>query len=360
MPLMPTNLSFDDGRFTISNVLHRFASLFGGGEGSFFSEHRKFSSEYTVDNVALIDERLRPKAPMPKEDIEILTRVGLSNMGLRNAQLVTGDSHPELYAAWKTLCQRAGYGQKVPQLIVTESSIVNAMEITDNEMVITTGLLKMLDLREVTAVLGHELGHGRRDHTSVRQNAGMVFTVGGALAGNFVGKMGGIDPYGLGNRNAFSWLGAPGRWIDKHFFPQLPDTPTPRPASYLGYLAYIGAGTFLGRIAANQVTVKPTELQADLDGVAISGDPEALASALTKMQAADPRGPMRRFWGYLKSGYPTVEERVDNIHRAASDMPPNPIPVVMAPAPYASPSMQVSGVAQAERLEAPDVHAMIG
>lgn len=341
MPVLPTSLTFGSG---ISAQLMRASQWV---QGHFTSQ--EFSNEYALDHVTLIDERLRPKAPMPKDDIEIMTRLNLSNMGLRNAQLVTAESHPELHAAWGTLCQRAGYGTKMPQLIITESKIANAMEITDSEMVITTGLLKMLTLREVVGVLGHELGHGRHDHTGPRVAALSVFGAAGALTGNFVGKMGGDNPSGV--HPHLRRFGKAGEWVEKHFFPALPRGEVPRPASMLGYASYIAAGVGIGQIAANQVSVKPTELQADLDGVAISGDPEALASALSKMQAADPRGPISRFWGYLASGYPTVNERVDNIRRAAAEIPANPVPAALGPVPQ----KRVQNVALGERLEAPSI-----
>lgn len=355
MPVLPTDITLGN---SISSLLMKASNWVG----SRFS-HPQFSSDYALDSIALIDERLRPQAPMPKDDIEIMTRLNLSNMGLRNAQQVTAESHPELYSAWRTLCQRAGYGNKVPQLIMTESQTANAMEITDNEMVITSGLLKMLTLREVVAVLGHELGHGRHDHTSVRVTSLGLFSAAGALAGNFVGKMGGTDPHGVArdmDRGFMAMLGPFGRWINEHFLTQLPHTDTPRPASLLGYAMYIAGGALLGQVAANQISVKPTELQADLDGVAISGDAEALASALSKMQASDPRGAFSRWLGYLKSGYPTVDERVDNIRRAASELPPNPVPAVLGPVPVARPRPQVNGVALGERVAAPDMQALLG
>lgn len=346
MPVLPTDLAFGNGLDAkLMQMRQWLTQMFSG---------RQFAGDHAIEHIQLIDERLRPKAPMPRDDIEIMTRVGLSNMGLRNARLVTTESHPELHEAWRELCVRAGYGNKVPQLIITESPMANAMEVTDSEMVITTGLLKMLDLREVIGVLGHELGHGRRDHTGVRITSMVAFGGAGALVGNFLGKMGGIDPDGMHRRIL---PGALGRWVERHFFSPMPEHAGMRPASLLGYAALILGGVSVGRIAANQVSVKPTELQADLDGVAISGDAEALASALTKMQAADRRGPIARWWGYMKSGYPTVDERVANIRRAGKEMPANPVPAALAPAegPLAGPLAQVREVASAERIEMPEL-----
>lgn len=345
MPVLPTDLAFGQG---LSARLMRASNWvkahFSGPS---------FTADEALDRVALIDERLRPRAPMPKDDIEIITRMNLSTMGLRNAQQVTAESHPELFAAWQTLCQRAGYGPKLPQLIVTESAMANAMEISDSEMVITTGLLKMLTLRETVAVLGHELGHGRHDHMGVRMAALGTFGGAGALVGNYLAKVP-ITPE-PGEHWLLQRLGPAGRFLERHFFTPVPGT-LPRPSSLLGSVVMILAGIGIGQIAANQIAVKPTELQADLDGVAISGDPQALASALTKMKEADPRGPVRRWWGYLKSGYPTVEERVDNIRRAAAERPAHPVPAALGPVP----GTQVQGVAHAERIETGDIQPTLG
>ncbi len=342
MAVLPTNLTFGS---SISSQLMRASNWVQGVFGV-----REFSSDETLASLPLVDERLRPKAPMPKDDIEIITRLNLSNMGLRNAQQVTAESHPELHATWATLCQRAGYGANMPQLIVTESKVANAMEITDSEMVITTGLLKMLTLREVAGVLGHELGHGRRDHGGPRVAATAAFGGAGMVLGNYAAKKGMLGETVLRMGQLFGHRGeAAAQWLTGA-------QPRHQPISLLGYGAMMAAGAGIGMVAANHVSVKPTELQADLDGVAISGDGEALASALIKMQAADPRGPVGRWFGYMVSGYPTVNERVANIRRASADMPANPVPITLEPVPQ----LRVHGATLGERVEADKAQPTLG
>jgi Zn-dependent protease with chaperone function len=312
------------------------------------------AGNYAIDTVPLVDERLRPKVPMPKDSIEILTRLNLSNMGLLNAQEVTAESHPELYSAWLTLSQRAGFTQKTPQLIITESKMANAFEIGNGQMVITTGLLKMLTMREVVGVVAHELGHGRHNHTGMRRVALAGFGAAGLVTGDYIGHHGGLRG-GEATGRFFNRFGRVGRSLQDILLPQRPEGGHLRPTSFLGYIAYMFVGYQIGNVAANQISVKPSELQADLDSVAISGDGEALASALLKMQAADRRGPLSRFAGYLVSGYPTMEQRVTNIRRATAELPYNPVPAVLEPAPEAAepkPHPQVSGVQHAERVQA--------
>lgn len=303
----------------------------------------RFSGHHALGDIPLIDERLRPKAPMPKAEIALNTELLLSQIGLHNTRTVTAQSHPELHRAWGELCHRAGYNE-VPPLVIAESPVANAMVVHDGTMVITTGLLSMLTLRETAGVMAHELGHGRRDHMTVRAAALGGFAGAGALLGNYLGKI----PQEAGESRAR--FGKVGEWIQKYF------TPTDARPSLLGNaLMIVGFGA-MGQIAANQIAVKPTELQADLDGVSISGDPEALASALLKMQAADKRGPIMRWFGYLESGYPTMGERVDNIRRAAQQVPQNPVPSAQGPVP----SPKVSGVALDAPVAAAQPQAELG
>lgn len=347
MAMVPTHIAFGQG---LSDQLMRASEWVA----SHFSAAQVSPYPMPLDTITLVDERLRPRAPMTKDDIDVMTRMQLGHMNLRNPQRVTAQSHPELYGAWKTLAQRAGYGKTVPQLIVAETPMVNAFKLSETEMVVTTGMLHIMNLRETLAVLGHELGHGRRDHVGVRVAATGLFAGAGGLVGDYVARYGWEKkpekaPGMLGRawKACFGWLSD---WTEKHFAaPRAHDLP---PASFLGSVASIAAGAAIGSIAANHISVKPTELQADLDGVAISGDPEALASALRKLQAADHRGPVRKLWAYVRSGYPTTDQRVENIQRAARDTVVQPLPIALQPVPQATVSTLVAdGRVQAATLE---------
>jgi Zn-dependent protease with chaperone function len=216
----------------------------------------------------------------------------------------------------------------VPQLIIVESKIVNAMTVSPEEVIVTTGLLKKLDLRETCAVLGHELGHAVSDHKTPRIAATVVFGGGGAIAAHRL-----LDRFEKINPSRLSGV-------------------------FYEMMAYILGGT-AGSMVANQISVKPTELQADLKGAAISGDPQGLISALNKLEAGRKPNPIKKMFSYLHSGYPTTEQRIHNLQKIAAQMP---APVLSAPisvmpvTPHVSsaqPSPTVSSIAADARVDGP-------
>jgi Zn-dependent protease with chaperone function len=142
--------------------------------------HHDFSPEETLAEAKNIDPRLVPKVPMQSADIDANLMLELSKMGMKRGRLVSAQSHPELMQAWQVMSARAGL-KKAPQLIIVESKIINAMTVSPEEVVVTTALLKKLDLRETCAVLGHELGHATSDHKRPRIAAMAVFGILGAL-----------------------------------------------------------------------------------------------------------------------------------------------------------------------------------
>lgn len=253
----------------------------------------------------IMDPRLRARVPMSSEGIDKKTRHHLGKAGLYYVKLATAETHPELMRAWEIMCQRAGL-EKAPQLIIAESKMVNALTLNRHEVAVTTGLLEALDLRETVAVLGHELGHARNDHGAVRIAAHIGFGGIGLLVG-----------------------------------------------SVFGYFADV-IGFLTGGVTANQVTVKPTELQADLEGAAISGDPEGLIRALHKLNKHNHKNPITSFVGYMNSGYPTMKERIDNLQLIASHMPPAAIPPDLVVTQPGKPAAKVNAVSQNDRVAQAD------
>ena len=302
---------------------------------------QQFSPEETLSEAKNVDPRLVPKTPMQSGDIDMNLLVELSKMGMRRGKLVSEASHPELMESWKIMSERAGL-KKAPQLIIVESSIVNAMTVTDEEVVVTTGLLKKLDFREVNAVLGHELAHANSDHKRPRIAASAIFSLLGGLAANAI-------------------------WHRSDKAAEVASGANSALAS-VGYdLLTFSVGSSAGSIAANHISVKPTELQADLKGAAISGDPLGLVSALRKLeQDGQRKRPIANLLSGLFSGYPTMEQRIDNLQTIAASMPP----VVLAPCinleaaqvnctKKQAPTAKVSSIAAEERMEtATPTHAV--
>ena len=78
-----------------------------------------------------------------------------------HARLVQQEEEPELYRTVENLCIGAGLPQ--PRLYVLESKVPNACAIGLNPaqaiLVVTRGLMDLLDRRELEGVLAHELSH---------------------------------------------------------------------------------------------------------------------------------------------------------------------------------------------------------
>ncbi len=292
-----------------------------------------------LGSAPLPDERLRPQAPMQRVNM----RGRAADMSLDNTFEITATTHPEFYAAWTTLCHRAGYRHPL-QLLVAQTNDINATAFSDGTMVVTTGLLKLLNLRETVSVLAHELGHERHDHDTPARLSHALFGLGGIMAGHAVGQHGGLDSF---YHRVVAKGGASGRWLARHLA-EAPAEYSPRQASLLGSLVYMAVGWMFGQTLANQVSTKPAELQADLEAVAIGGDPEGLASALTKLDRAVHGSALNTWLAYLTSGYPTIAERLDSIRRAAAETPAHPIAIAMEP----PPGPHIHAVDHAERLVA--------
>jgi len=135
----------------------------------------------------------------------------------------------------------------------------------------TRGLLSMLDRREIRGVMAHELAHVKNRDTLTMTITATIAGAIGALA-NFAFFFGGRDGEG-------------------------------RATGILGTIVV----AVLGPIAAGLVQMaisRGREYEADREGASISGDPEALASALQKIEA------------YAKGGYfnPDAERNPATAH----------------------------------------------
>ena len=305
--------------------------------------HRDFSPEEALAETPGVDPRLLPRTAMTAENIDVNLLSELGKLGFKRGKLITEKSHPELMQAWQAMSARAGL-DKPPQLILTESKTVNALTVSPEEVVVSTGLFKLLNLREVTAVLGHELGHENSKHTQPRILANAVLGGAGALLGDRYARRGGIGAM------LQTWVKGEGKFKD---FLNWKFGAEAKPVSLLGTVAYIGIGAFTGHILANQLTVRPTELQADEKGAAISGDPQGLIDALRKLDASRPKKPVETFFSYVQSGYPSTQKRIENLERIASQRPaplgPQPLPVASAQPPLI-PGHAVSHVAADPRV----------
>jgi heat shock protein HtpX len=154
----------------------------------------------------------------------------------------------------REMAERAGL--PIPKITIIEGDQPNAFatgrDPAHAAVAATTGLLTMLDRREIRAVMGHELAHVKNRDT-------LTMTVTATIAGAISALANFAFFFGAGN--------------DRE-----------RPGGIIGVIAI----AILAPMAAALVQMaisRGREYEADAGGSEISGDPQALASALQKIDA---------------------------------------------------------------------------
>lgn len=169
-----------------------------------------------------------------------------------NAQPVDAKSAPMLYGIVQGLAQRAQL--PMPRIYVIDTVLPNAFATGRNPehaaVCVTTGLMELLEPREIAGVLGHEMSHVKHDDI-------LISTIAAGMAG-IISVMA---------RFAF-WFGG--------------DRDDRRNNPIAGILMLV-----LTPLAAAiiQLAISRTrEYMADYTGGQLSGDPDALADALAKIE----------------------------------------------------------------------------
>ncbi len=228
------------------------------------------------------------------------------------ARLVTEEEAPRVYAALGRLT--AASGNRMPKVALVDSPMPNAFATgrspNNSTVAVHTGLLNIVNDEELEGVLAHELSHVRNWDTLTSTIAA---TVAGAIS--YLAQWG----WYLGG--AYGYGGSGGR--DREG----------------GNIIGLMLMTILAPLAAMlvQLAVSRTrEYAADESGAKMSGKPQALASALQKMDTWTKRKPAQRnpamaslyiinpFRGSLVTGlfstHPATEKRIARLERLAASM----------------------------------------
>jgi len=219
------------------------------------------------------------------------------------AKEVSESEAPEMYSIVADLAQRASI--PMPRLYIIPSETPNAFATGRSPrhaaVACTTGILRILDRRELTGVLGHELSH-------VFHRDILIGSIAATIAG------------------AISWIGTMFRWG----------------AIFGGSSENRGGNVLFALLVSVVVSVaamivqlaisRTREYAADEGGAKLTGDPAALASALRKLEAGAEAIPMQNAspatahmfivnplhgGGLTKlfSTHPPIAERIDRLMR---------------------------------------------
>ncbi len=188
-------------------------------------------------------------------------------LAMYRAQPATREQLPRAYAAVERLTQKIGI--PMPKIYVIPTDSPNAFATGRNpqhaSVAVTEGILNLLNDEELEGVLAHELGH-------VNNRDILISSVAATIAG------------------AITFLASMGRWA--MLFGGYGGRDDRDRGSGLGGLFML----ILAPIAASLIQLavsRSREYQADATGAHFTGNPYALASALSKLDAYSRRLPMQ-------------------------------------------------------------------
>lgn len=221
---------------------------------------------------------------------------------MHGAQQVDRRSAPDFFALVEELARRGGL--PMPKVYVMDNPQPNAFATGRNPensaVAATTGLLNLLDRDEIAGVMAHELAHIRNRDTLIMT---LTATIAGAISmiANFGMLFG-------GSRNRDNPMGV------------------------IGVIALVILAP-LGAMIVQMAISRTREYGADRGGAEISGNPRALASALSKISGAvrhieNPAAEANPATAHMFIVNPLSGHRMDNLFSTHPD-PRNRIDILM-------------------------------
>jgi heat shock protein HtpX len=196
-------------------------------------------------------------------------KIALSAAG---AQEVTPEQAPQLHGIIDRICALADMPK--PRVAIAQSDMPNAFATGRNSknavICVTTGLLRRLDDRELEGVLAHEMSHVAHKDVVVMTIASFIGIIAGLLIRfAFYGELFGGGRGRGGNNNNGGAL------------------------PILLIVMLVGIVTYAVSFLLIRLLSRYRELAADRAGALLTGQPSALASALTKVSGAMARIPTK-------------------------------------------------------------------
>ena len=222
-------------------------------------------------------------------------------LGLYGARPLSRRQAPRLYAILEELAFRAGL-EGLPRLYYQPTRVMNAFATgrrADAAIVLSDGLLRHLNLRELAGVLAHEVSHVANGDIQVMSFADTVSRITGLL-----GLLGQVL-----------------------LVASIPLLVLGLEAPPLGALLVLLAGPTLSALAQLALS-RNREYEADRSAAELSGDPAGLASALDKLERYQ-----GRFWEQmllpgrglpdpsLLRSHPPTEERINRLLELERPLP---------------------------------------
>lgn len=246
------------------------------------------------------------------------------------ARVVTAEESPVLHGYIDRLCATANLAK--PRIAIQQADFPNAFAAgvrRDHTMVcFSTGLLECLTPEEFEAVAAHELSH-----LAHRDALVMTLSSSGSVISGFLMKLSAVTAVGSA---AAASVASEGRTrADK-------DSEGVALAFFLFAVSVLVVSSVVYAVTTVMLLAlsRYRELAADRAAVLLTGNPHALASALTRISdgaSAIPVDDLRAArgmsalsftpaispessWGWLLSTHPTLQQRLDNIYAAARQL----------------------------------------